>query len=235
MIRLSKKEKGEFSMKDFKMNKDMNLEMLKNKLQKSINWQAFFSIARDVFQDPGFQSNADNFARATLFEMALEKLSSWPCNVERIDEDGCDLLFHMNMSEHPLRVELKTKRDGLFYKKGSNDGSLGPGDTTAIEMKKKRGTTGPRTIERWKQEKTYDFLMVIQFEPAAIILAKDGDVRPLYYDAGACVKVNIPKSLFTRLDISVDDTLKRWNGLPMLSECIKETYEKYIMSHTDTY
>ena len=97
----------------------MNKEHIKNRLQESINWDAFFSLAQDVFQDPGFQSNADNFARATLFEMALEKLSSMPCQVERIDEDGCDLLFHMQGVKEPVRVELKTFRNALFYKKGS--------------------------------------------------------------------------------------------------------------------
>ena len=214
----------------------MNKEQIKNKLQESINWQAFFSIAREVFQDPGFQSNADNFARATLFEMALEKLSTYPCNVERIDEDGCDLLFHIGMSDKPVRVELKTFRNALFYKKGSKVHNLGPGDTKAIKMKNYRGDTGPATLERYRNEKCFDFLLVIQFEPSVIVLAKDEDIRPRYYDNGSDgVWVNIPKSLYTRLDISVDDTLKRWDGLPMLSECIKETYEKYIMSHADTY
>lgn len=208
----------------------MNKEQIKNKLQKSIDWSAFFSLAQDVFQDPGFQSNADNFARATLFEMALEQLSSMPCQVERIDEDGCDLLFHMNGVENPVRVELKTFRNALFYKIGSKVHNLGPGDTKAIKMKNYRGDTGPATLARYKREKCFDFLLVIQFQPAEIILAKDEEVRPLYYDNGSDgVWVNLPKSIYTKLSVSVDDSIQRTG--PMLSERIKETYKDYIMSY----
>ena len=74
-------------------------------------------------------------------------------------------------------------------------------------------------------------LLVIQFQPAEIILAKDEEVRPLYYDNGSDgVWVNLPKSIYTKLNVSVDDSIQRTG--PMLSERIKETYENYIMSYT---
>ena len=210
----------------------MNKEQIKIKLQESINWNAFFSLAQDVFQDPGFQSNADNFARATLFEMALEKLSTMPCQVERIDQDGCDLLFHMEGINEPIRVELKTFRNKLFYINGSKKYNLDSGDTKAIKMKNYRGDTGPATLARYKREKCFDFLLVIQFQPAEIILAKDEEVRPLYYDNGSDgVWVNLPKSIYTKLDVSVNDNIQR-SG-PMLSERIARTYEDYIMSYVE--
>lgn len=207
----------------------MNKEQIKIKLQKSINWSAFFSLAQDVFQDPGFQSNADNFARATLFEMALERLSTMPCQVERIDEDGCDLLFHMEGVSDPVRVELKTFRNKLFYVNGSKKYNLDPGDTKAIKMKNYRGDTGPATLARYKREKCFDFLLVIQFQPAEIILAEDEEVRSRYYDNGSDgVWVNLPKSIYTKLEIPMIEQVNR-SG-PMLSERIKETYREYISS-----
>ena len=207
----------------------MNREQVRIKLQESINWDAFFSLAQDVFQDPGFQSNADNFARATLFEMALEKLSSLPCSVKRVDKNGCDLHLFMEDLADPIRVELKTKRNKLFYKNGSIDGTSGPGDTHAIDMKKKRGHDNNNSLERHQQEKCHDFLLVVQFDPAVIILVDDEDLRPLYYDGGACIQVKIPKDIYTKLDVSLGRTIQR-SG-PLLSDRIRETYENYIMGY----
>ena len=44
-------------------------------LEKGVDWNRVFGVVDSLYTDPGFTSNADNFARATMVEKALDKNS----------------------------------------------------------------------------------------------------------------------------------------------------------------
>ena len=74
-------------------------------LEQNVNWDKVFGVVDSLYSDDGFTSNADNFARATMVEKALDKFS----NLQRVDQNGYDFLFN------DKKVELKMRKD-LIYK-----------------------------------------------------------------------------------------------------------------------
>ena len=44
-------------------------------LEQNVNWSKVFGVVDSLYSDKGFTSNADNFARATMVEKALDKFS----------------------------------------------------------------------------------------------------------------------------------------------------------------
>ena len=61
-------------------------------LEQNVNWNKVFGVVDSLYSDKGFTSNADNFARATMVEKAIDKFS----NLERVDKNGYDLsLIHI--------------------------------------------------------------------------------------------------------------------------------------------
>ena len=53
-------------------------------LEQNVNWNKVFGVVDSLYSDKGFTSNADNFARATMVEKAIDKFS----NLERVDQNG---------------------------------------------------------------------------------------------------------------------------------------------------
>ena len=75
-------------------------------IEQDVNWNKVFGVVDSLYNDKGFTSNADNFARATMVEKALDKFS----NLERVDQTGYDFLYNND------KVELKMGKN-LFYKR----------------------------------------------------------------------------------------------------------------------
>ena len=44
-------------------------------LEQNVNWNKVFGVVDSLYSDKGFTSNADNFARATMVEKAIDKFS----------------------------------------------------------------------------------------------------------------------------------------------------------------
>ena len=55
-------------------------------LETNVDWDRVFGVVDSLYSDEGFTSNADNFARATMVEKALDKFS----NINRFDQNGYD-------------------------------------------------------------------------------------------------------------------------------------------------
>ena len=55
-------------------------------LETKVNWNRVFGVVDSLYSDKGFTSNADNFARATMVEKALDKFS----DINRVDQNGYD-------------------------------------------------------------------------------------------------------------------------------------------------
>ena len=73
-------------------------------LETEANWGKIFGVVDSLYNDPGFTSNADNFARATAVEKAIAKYSG----LVRVDQTGYDFTFGDE------RIELKMGKN-LFY------------------------------------------------------------------------------------------------------------------------
>ena len=142
-------------------------------LEQNVNWNKVFGVVDSLYSDKGFTSNADNFARATMVEKALDKFS----NLERVDQNGYDFLFN------DKKVELKMGKN-LFYKRK---------DTKATKkFKVKSFLSETKTVEDFKQISTYDYLLVIDLTARRVVVVNDEHARSLYTEGadGAMIRLN---------------------------------------------
>ena len=142
-------------------------------LEQNVNWNKVFGVVDSLYSDKGFTSNADNFARATMVEKALDKFS----NLERVDQNGYDFLFN------DKKVELKMGKN-LFYKRK---------DTKATKkFKVKSFLSETKTVEDFKQISTYDYLLVIDLTSRRVVVVNDEHARSLYTEGadGAMIRLN---------------------------------------------
>ena len=140
-------------------------------LEQNVNWNKVFGVVDSLYSDKGFTSNADNFARATMVEKALDKFS----NLKRVDGVGYDLLFG------DKKVELKTKKN-LFYKRKD------PKATTNFKMKNFQGDK--KTVDDYKEQKTFDYLLVIDITVKRVVVINDKKARTLYEEGGDGVMIS---------------------------------------------
>ena len=75
-------------------------------LETRTDWSKIFGVVDSLYNDKGFSSNADNFARATAVEKAIAKFS----DLIRVDQTGYDFTFGDE------KIELKMGKN-LFYKR----------------------------------------------------------------------------------------------------------------------
>ena len=74
-------------------------------LETKVDWNRVFGVVDSLYSDKGFTSNADNFARATMVEKALDKFS----DIDRVDQNGYDFEWE------DKKIELKMGKN-LFLK-----------------------------------------------------------------------------------------------------------------------
>ena len=142
-------------------------------LENIVDWDKVFGVVNSLYLDKGFTSNADNFARATMVEKALDKFS----NLERVDKNGYDFLFN------DKKVELKMGKN-LFYKRKD------PKATKKFKVKSFLSET--KTVEDFKQISTYDYLLVIDLTARRVVVVDDEHARSLYTEGadGAMIRLN---------------------------------------------
>ena len=142
-------------------------------LEQNVNWDKVFGVVDSLYSDTGFTSNADNFARATMVEKAIDKFS----NLERVDKNGYDFVFE------DKKVELKMGKN-LFYKRKD------PKATKKFKVKSFLSET--KTVEDFKQISTYDYLLVIDLTARRVVVVNDEHARSLYTEGadGAMIRLN---------------------------------------------
>ena len=139
-------------------------------LEQNVNWNKVFGVVDSLYSDKGFTSNADNFARATMVEKAIDKFSNpSPLDIsegmERVDQNGYDFIFN------DKKIELKMGKN-LFYKRK---------DTKATKrFKVKSFLSETKTVEDFKQISTYDYLLVIDLTARRVVVVDDNHARSLY-------------------------------------------------------
>ena len=142
-------------------------------LEQNVNWDKVFGVVDSLYSDKGFTSNADNFARATMVEKAIDKFS----NLKRVDKNGYDFVFE------DKKVELKMGKN-LFYKRKD------PKATKKFKVKSFLSET--KTVEDFKQISTYDYLLVIDLTAQRVVVVNDEHARSLYTEGadGAMIRLN---------------------------------------------
>ena len=142
-------------------------------LEQNVNWDKVFGVVDSLYSDKGFTSNADNFARATMVEKAIDKFS----NLERVVKNGYDFIFE------DKKVELKMGKN-LFYKRKD------PKATKKFKVKSFLSET--KTVEDFKQISTYDYLLVIDLTARRVVVVNDEHARSLYTEGadGAMIRLS---------------------------------------------
>lgn len=137
------------------------------------DWDSFFSIVYNLYGDEGFTSAADNFTRAIAVELGLERCTL----LKRVDQKGYDFIYTVDGVD--ILIELKMARN-MFYKGVRKNNPR----TTSYKFKVKSFLSEEKTVEDFKQEKTFDVLMVMDINQRRIVLVDDERARQLY-TAGA--------------------------------------------------
>lgn len=147
-------------------------------LETGVNWDKVFGVVDSLYSDAGFSSNADNFARATTVEKALSKFS----DLIRVDKTGYDFIYIDG--DKTIKVEMKMGQN-LFYKRK---------DVNATKkFKVKSFLSEKKTVEDFKQDSTYDYLLVIDLTARRVVVVEDEHARSLYQDGadGAMIELKL--------------------------------------------
>ena len=188
-------------------------------LESQVDWNKVFGVVDSTYSDPGFSSNGDNFARSTAIEKAVDKFS----NLVRVDQTGYDFIYDDNGTF--LRIEMKMKKN-LFYKGGF---SSTLGRKTSIhetcKFKVKSFLSDKKTVEDFKQIKTFDYMMVMDLTARRVVLVEDEMARSLYQNGSDGAMMKLELGQYYQCDIGEVNAI-----LPptMLSEGINQAIESFL-------
>jgi len=175
-------------------------------LEVKTDWGKIFGVIDSLYNDKGFSSNADNFARATAVEKAIAKFS----DLDRVDQTGYDFLFG------DKKVELKMGKN-LFYKRK---------DVHATKkFKVKSFLSETKTVEDFKQIKTFDYMMVIDLTARRVVIVEDETARSLYQDGADGAMIELKLGDYYECDLGEFDVTE---PPASLSESINNAIEGYL-------
>lgn len=174
-------------------------------LETSVDWNKVFGVVDSLYGDDGFTSNADNFTRATAVEHALDKFS----DLVRVDQDGYDFMYGKQ------RIELKMGKN-LFYKNN-------PFATKKFKVKNFQGEK--KTVEHYKNEKTFDYMLVLDLTTRRVVVVEDEYARPLYESGGDGVMIKLDIGNYYECEIG---TVESVMPPTKLSDAIKKCIENYL-------
>ena len=146
-------------------------------LEKGVNWDNVFGLVDSLYGDGGFSSNADNFARATNVEKGIARFSE----LIRVDKTGYDFIY--DDGENIVKIEMKMGKN-LFYKRT-------PYNTKKFKVKS--FLSEKKTVEDFKQSKTFDYMLVLDLTARRVIVIEDEVARSLYREGadGAMMELKL--------------------------------------------
>ena len=174
-------------------------------LEQNVNWNKVFGVVDSLYSDDGFTSNADNFARATMVEKAIDKFS----NLERVDQNGYDFLFD------DKKVELKMGKN-LFYKRKD------PKATKKFKVKSFLSET--KTVEDFKQVSTFDYLLVIDLTARRVVVVEDEHARTLYTEGADGAMIALKEGDYYECNLPEINVTKPPVNLSVLYNQADQTY-----------
>ena len=165
-----------------------------------------FGVVDSLYNDPGFCSNADNFARATAVEKALAKYSG----LVRVDQTGYDFTFGDD------KIEMKMGKN-LFYKRK---------DVNATKkFKVKSFLSETKTVEDFRQSKTFDYMLVVDLTARRVVVVEDEHARSLYQDGADGAMIELKLGDYYECDLGEFDVTEPPTSL---SESIDRAIESYL-------
>jgi hypothetical protein len=181
-------------------------------LEKGADWNKIFGVAESLYNDKGYSSNADNFARATVVEKAVNKFS----DLQRVDQTGYDFIWKSPEGEE-VKVEMKMGKN-LFFKRTPHK---------TKKFKVKSFLSEKKTVEDFKQNKTFDYMLVLDLTAYRVIVVEDEIARSLYEDGadGAMIELNLGQ--YYECDLG---PMKVVPNLPpqVLSQKVEATIDDYL-------
>jgi len=181
-------------------------------LEEEVNWSKFFSIVDALYSDRGFSSHADNFARVVALEKALSACS----RIVRVDQKGYDFIFVLE-DDTEVKVELKVQRN-MFFKRNPEVSKL---------FKVKSFLSEKRTVEDFREESTYDYLLVMDLESRRVVVVEDEIARNLYIQGADGAVMQLKRGDYYECEIP--QILTSTSNLS-LSSMINSAVDKFISS-----
>lgn len=150
-------------------------------LETSVDWNKVFGVVDSLYSDDGFVTNSDNFTRSAGVEEAVAKFS----NLVRVDQKGYDFLYGEE------KIEMKMGKN-LFQKRN-------PYATKQFKVKNFYGEK--KTLEDFKTQKTFDYMMVIDLTARRVVVVEDSIARPLYEEYGDGVHIRLDIGNYYECDL----------------------------------
>ena len=175
-------------------------------LESQVNWSKVFGVVDSLYNDPGFSSNADNFARATAVEKALAKYSG----LVRVDQTGYDFVYGDD------KIEMKMGKN-LFYKRKDIHATK--------KFKVKSFLSEKKTVEDFKQLKTFDYMLVVDLTARRVVVVEDEHARSLYTDGADGAMIELKLGDYYECDLGDFDVIEPPTSL---SESIDQAIETYL-------
>ena len=175
-------------------------------LETGADWGKIFGVVDSLYNDKGFASNADNFARATAVEKAIAKYS----DLIRVDQTGYDFTFGDE------RIELKMGKNLFFKRKDVH---------ATKKFKVKSFLSEKKTVEDFRQNKTFDYMMVIDLTARRVVIVEHEHARSLYQEGADGAMIELKKGDYYECDLGEFDVVE---PPAQLSELINQAIESYL-------
>ena len=175
-------------------------------LETGVNWNKVFGVVDSLYTDPGFTSNADNFARATAVEKALAKYSG----LVRVDQTGYDFTFGDD------KIEMKMGQN-LFYKRKDIHATK--------KFKVKSFLSEKKTVEDFRQNKTFDYMLVVDLTARRVVVVEDEKARSLYQEGADGAMIELKLGDYYECDLGEITPIK---PPKCLSQLIDQAIESYL-------
>lgn len=178
-------------------------------LESGVNWNKVFGVVDSLYSDKGFSSNADNFARSTAVEKALEKYS----DLVRVDQTGYDFIYIDG--DNTIKIEMKMGQN-LFYKRK---------DVNATKkFKVKSFLSETKTVEDFQKDSTYDYLLVIDLTARRVVVVEDEIARSLYQEGADGAMIELKLGDYYQCDIGEVNPIMPPTSLSQQIDAAIESY-----------
>jgi len=175
-------------------------------LETQVNWNKVFGVVDSLYNDPGFSSNADNFARATAVEKALAKYSG----LVRVDQTGYDFVYGDD------KIEMKMGKNLFFKRKDIH---------ATKKFKVKSFLSEKKTVEDFRQNKTFDYMLVVDLTARRVVVVEDEYARSLYQEGADGAMIELKLGDYYECDLGIVNAIQ---PPTRLSDKINQAIESYL-------
>ena len=176
-------------------------------LESNTDWGKIFGVVDSLYNDKGFSSNADNFARATAVEKAIAKFS----DLVRVDQTGYDFTYGEE------KIELKMGKNLFFKRKDIH---------ATKKFKVKSFLSEKKTVEDFRQYKTFDYMMVMDLTARRVVIVEDEKARSLYQEGADGAMIELKLGDYYECDLG--GLIITTEPSTSLSEAIDKAIEGYL-------